>query len=106
MPAQGDHKGRPYIAWRRRILEEIQMAYRMHLMVCAGTGCVSNRSLEFRDALQKEIEKRGLDNEIQVVTTGCNGFCGVGPSWWFNPMGFFTSSSAPKTFRISWKSTS
>ena len=55
------------------------MAYRMHLMVCAGTGCVSNRSLEFRDALQKEIEKRGLDNEIQVVTTGCNGFCGVGP---------------------------
>ena len=44
------------------------MPYRMHLMVCAGTGCVSNRSLEVRDALHRELEKRGLEDEIQVVT--------------------------------------
>ena len=72
------------------------MAYRMHLMVCAGTGCVSNRSLEFRDALQKEIEKRGLDNEIQVVTTGCNGFCGVGPLMVVQPDGIFYQQLSPK----------
>ena len=72
------------------------MAYRMHLMVCAGTGCVSNRSLDFRDALQKEIEKRGLDNEIQVVTTGCNGFCGVGPLMVVQPDGIFYQQLSPK----------
>ena len=72
------------------------MPYRMHLMVCAGTGCVSNRSLEFRDALDKEIRKRGLDNEIQVVTTGCNGFCGVGPLMVVQPDGIFYQQLSPK----------
>ena len=65
------------------------MPYRMHLMVCAGTGCVSNRSLEVRDALQREIKKRGLEEEVQVVTTGCNGFCGAGPIMVVHPDGIF-----------------
>jgi len=65
------------------------MAYRMHVMVCAGTGCVSNRSLEVRDALKRELIKRGLENEIQLVTTGCNGFCGVGPLMVVHPDGVF-----------------
>jgi NADP-reducing hydrogenase subunit HndC len=53
--------------------------YRLHLMVCAGTACVSNRSFEIKDALEKEIKKQGLENEVLVVTTGCNGFCERGP---------------------------
>jgi len=72
------------------------VAYRMHLMVCAGTGCVSNRSFEFRDALQGELEKRGLHNEIQVVTTGCNGFCGAGPLMVVHPDGIFYQQLSPK----------
>jgi len=31
---------------------------RAHLLICAGTGCVSNRSFKVRDALVKEINKR------------------------------------------------
>jgi NADH-quinone oxidoreductase subunit F len=65
------------------------MPYRLHLMVCAGTGCVSNRSLETRDALVAEIAKRGLADEIEVVPTGCNGFCGVGPIVVVQPEGIF-----------------
>jgi NADH:ubiquinone oxidoreductase subunit F (NADH-binding)/(2Fe-2S) ferredoxin/NAD-dependent dihydropyrimidine dehydrogenase PreA subunit len=53
--------------------------YRLHLMVCAGTACVSNRSFEIKKALEEEITKHGLDSEILVVTTGCNGFCERGP---------------------------
>ena len=52
---------------------------RMHVMICAGTGCVSNKSLLVRDALEEELEKRDLTEEIQVVTTGCQGFCAQGP---------------------------
>lgn len=48
-------------------------------MVCAGTGCVSNHSFEIKDALEKELAKRNLQVEVQVVMTGCNGFCGAGP---------------------------
>ena len=29
--------------------------YRMRLMICAGTGCVSKKSFEVRDALNHEI---------------------------------------------------
>ena len=53
--------------------------YRLHLMVCAGTGCVSNHSFEIKEALEQEIIKQGLEKEILVVTTGCNGFCERGP---------------------------
>jgi len=53
--------------------------YRLHLMVCAGTACVSNRSFEIKEALEKELKKQGLENEVLVVTTGCNGFCERGP---------------------------
>jgi NADH:ubiquinone oxidoreductase subunit F (NADH-binding)/(2Fe-2S) ferredoxin/NAD-dependent dihydropyrimidine dehydrogenase PreA subunit len=53
--------------------------YRIHLMVCAGTGCVSNHSFEIKEALEKEVKKHGLEDEVLVVTTGCNGFCERGP---------------------------
>lgn len=48
-------------------------------MVCGGTACVSNHSFEIKEALEREIKKHGLENEVQVVTTGCNGFCETGP---------------------------
>ena len=56
-----------------------QKTYRLHLMVCAGTGCVSNHSFDIKTALEAEIRKHGLENEVIVVPTGCNGFCERGP---------------------------
>jgi len=53
--------------------------YRVHLMVCGGTACVSNHSFEIKEALEKEIKKHGLGNEVEIITTGCNGFCETGP---------------------------
>lgn len=53
--------------------------YRLHLMVCGGTACVSNKAFEIKDALVQEIKKQGLEDEVLVVTTGCNGFCEAGP---------------------------
>ena len=53
--------------------------FRANLMLCAGTGCVSNHSFEVKQALEEEIKKRDLENEIQVVITGCDGFCAEGP---------------------------
>ncbi len=34
--------------------------YRAHLLVCAGTGCVSCGSFKIKEALEKEIKKKGL----------------------------------------------
>jgi len=52
---------------------------RIELMTCAGTACVAGGSFHIMEALKHEIKKRQLDDEISVVTTGCNGFCGQGP---------------------------
>jgi len=63
--------------------------YRAHLLVCAGTGCVSCGSFKIKEALEKEIKKRKLQDEIQVVATGCNGFCERGPIVLVQPDGIF-----------------
>ncbi len=48
-------------------------------MLCGGTGCIAGGSLKLKNALDAEIKNRGLENEINVVLTGCNGFCAEGP---------------------------
>jgi NADH:ubiquinone oxidoreductase subunit F (NADH-binding)/(2Fe-2S) ferredoxin len=63
--------------------------YRMNLLVCTGTGCVSNKSFQVKEALEQELVKQDLEDEIQVVSTGCNGFCAQGPIIVVQPDGIF-----------------
>ncbi len=58
-------------------------------MICAGTGCVSNRSFHIREALEREIKKHKLEKEVLTVMTGCNGFCAAGPIMIVQPDGTF-----------------
>lgn len=53
--------------------------YRSHVLVCGGTGCTSSGSQEIMKALQAEIDKNGLTDEVAVVQTGCHGLCALGP---------------------------
>ena len=53
--------------------------YKMHLLVCGGTGCKASESEQIRDNLLAEVEKHELEHEVQVVMTGCFGFCEKGP---------------------------
>lgn len=59
--------------------KEKSKGYRLDLLICAGTGCVSNRSFIVKEALEKEIARRGLQTEVRVIATGCQGFCERGP---------------------------
>jgi len=63
--------------------------YRAHLLICAGTGCVSCGSFKVKEALEEEVRKRGLENEVLVIATGCNGFCERGPILLVQPEGVF-----------------
>jgi len=51
----------------------------MHLLVCGGTGCRASASDSVVEHLKMELENKGLQDEIQVVMTGCFGFCEKGP---------------------------
>ena len=63
--------------------------YRTHLLVCAGTGCVSCGSFKIKEALEQEVRKRNLQDEVLVIATGCNGFCERGPILLVQPDGVF-----------------
>jgi len=52
---------------------------RANLMLCAGTGCVASGTANVKEAIREELKKRGLDEEIRLVLTGCNGYCAEGP---------------------------
>ena len=69
---------------------------RTQLMLCGGTGCRANRSEAFRETLQQELERRGLAREIEIVETGCNGFCAVGPVMLVQPEGIFYQNLTPE----------
>ncbi len=53
--------------------------YKMHLLICGGTGCKASASDAIEDKLNKELVEKGLEDECQVVATGCFGFCEKGP---------------------------
>ncbi len=51
----------------------------MHMLVCGGTGCRASQSDVLFNELGKGLKAKGLENDVQVVTTGCFGFCEKGP---------------------------
>jgi NADH-quinone oxidoreductase subunit F/NADP-reducing hydrogenase subunit HndC len=55
------------------------MAYKNFILVCGGTGCESSHSDEIYKNLIKEAEALGVSHDVQVVKTGCFGFCEKGP---------------------------
>ena len=65
--------------------------YRSNVLVCGGTGCTSSNSLTIVHKLQEEIERLGLKDEVNVITTGCFGLCALGPIMVVYPEGSFYS---------------
>ncbi len=53
--------------------------YSRHLLVCGGTGCHASESDAIVCNLRDELEAKGLMDTVQVILTGCFGFCEKGP---------------------------
>lgn len=53
--------------------------FKMHLLVCGGTGCRASESEQLFHNLKNEVTVKGMENDVQVITTGCFGFCEKGP---------------------------
>ena len=55
------------------------MAYKHYVLVCGGTGCESSKADDIFVNLKAEVANAGLECDVQVVKTGCFGFCEKGP---------------------------
>ncbi|MDF2877326.1 MAG: hypothetical protein K0S30_422 [Clostridia bacterium] len=53
--------------------------FTMHILVCGGTGCISSQSNEIVEQLKFHINEANMSEEVQVLKTGCFGFCEKGP---------------------------
>ncbi len=99
-------------------LEQIRDAYlaarelcKKRVVVCAGTGCIANGSLQVFEALKNSIALKGLDivvtlksddkadhkaHDVYMVGSGCQGFCQVGPLVTIEPNGVLYGHVKPE----------
>ena len=55
------------------------MAYKHYILVCGGTGCESSNADGIYTNLLNEAKAAGVVEDVQIVKTGCFGFCEKGP---------------------------
>lgn len=53
--------------------------YKYHILICGGTGCHASQSAQIKENFEKIIVEKNLQNDVQIVGTGCFGFCEKGP---------------------------
>ena len=65
------------------------MAYQSYVLICGGTACCSGGGDKIAEEFKKQLAEQKLDETVQVVTTGCLGFCEQGPIVKILPQGTF-----------------
>ena len=73
-----------------------EAAVKTYILVCGGTGCQSNHSVEIVEELNKCIEGSGKKDEIQIIQTGCQGLCAKGPILVVHPGNVFYQEVKPE----------
>ncbi len=73
--------------------------YKMHVLICGGTGCKSSNSSDIVENFQKILAEKNLQDEVQVIKTGCFGFCEKGPIVKIMPDNTFYTQVKPEDVR-------
>ena len=73
--------------------------YKMHVLVCGGTGCHAAESDLLLENFKTIVGDKGLDTEVQVIATGCFGFCEKGPIVKIMPDNTFYTQVTPADAR-------
>ncbi len=66
------------------------------VLICAGSGCISSGSRKVDAALEEELAKQGLADQVKITVTGCHGFCEQGPIFIVEPEGTFYCHVQPQ----------
>ncbi len=75
------------------IKDDLRLNYgpnKKFVTVCAGTGCRAYGSLKVKEALEAELKKQNMN--VEVLATGCLGFCEKGPMVVVHPDKYFYQS--------------
>ena len=59
--------------------ESVSRPEHVQILTCGGTGCKASNSAAIAENLKASLEKYGMADKVEVITTGCFGFCEKGP---------------------------
>lgn len=88
--------------------QEALAHYKKRIVVCAGTGCIANGSLQIYSALKDSLAMHSLDvsielkahddhdHDVLISGSGCQGFCQVGPLVTVEPDGILYAHVKPE----------
>ncbi|MCK5148970.1 4Fe-4S binding protein [bacterium] len=62
---------------------------RRSVCVCGGSACIATGSLGLIELFKNEFKDHGIEDEIDILVTGCHGFCEKGPLVVIRPEGIF-----------------
>lgn len=66
------------------------------ITVCGGTGCHASGCVDVADALKSAIKSNGSEDSVDLVVTGCHGFCERGPIVLVHPGEIFYQKVTPQ----------
>ena len=72
------------------------MAYQSYVLICGGTACCSGGADKLVEEFATSLAAAGLTETVQVVKTGCLGFCEQGPIVKILPQGTFYVQVKPE----------
>ena len=78
----------------QKYLKESRDLERLRVRICM-TGCRAFGAVEVRDAFKISIKEHGLTGKVDLVETGCHGFCARAPVVAIDPYGFFYQQITP-----------
>ena len=62
-----------------KIESDREAGFQYNINVCVAAGCISCQSALVKDALEKEVSRRGWETWCNVKGVGCLGLCAAGP---------------------------
>ena len=73
--------------------------YKYHILICGGTGCHASQSAKIKENFEQLLKEKNLQNDVQVIGTGCFGFCEKGPIVKMLPDNTFYTQVKPEDCR-------
>jgi NADH-quinone oxidoreductase subunit F len=73
----------------RATIQKDRDSNKTHVTVCGGTGCHALGCREVYDTFNNELKNQNLQDKVDLIETGCHGFCERGPIVIIKPAGIF-----------------
>ena len=83
------------LAWYRNKILAQEDEGKTRVYVCM-TGCRAYGATELRAALEEEIKKQGLSDQVEIRSTGCHGLCARAPVMFIDPLGVQYQEVSPE----------